>query len=438
MGIAGRRLESVWRVASPPLDAAAFPAGRGRDIVESMESGSKIELADLVAPLPVERFRNEHWRAGVPYASQVNPALLDKVRAVASLASVEALLPHLSGSVQLLGPERFRAEVSVDAARQFLRAGFNVYIRSLERDLPDAHPIFAGVARELGFPPWQLTVEAFAGAAGGISSRHYDHDINFQILLRGEKLWRFEANATIENPLAPFHPALRPDGSTTPFEELARAKGPVPDAFDPARVTELRVSAGSVVFVPRGHWHEVESLSETWSVNVAFRGVTWATALGNALVARLHEDPEFRAYCENIPYGGDASTFQRDDAARQFERLRAAAIDALQGMTRNEAALSLLDSRYRWSSAPDRRAVVVDAEDAKLTGTAAPDIAFDARLAPVVERLAAFSSEFGWADALAVGRAAGAATVFNLLTHLVREGALVRVAAKPPRSPAAF
>src|SRR5207344_58729 len=100
-----------------------------------------------------------------------------------------------------------------------LPAGFNLYIRNVERSVPEAMALLMGVARDLGLPPGQVRLEAFAGSRGGISPRHYDGDANFQILLSGEKEWELEASSTIKNPLEPCVPQADPRRRWASFYE---------------------------------------------------------------------------------------------------------------------------------------------------------------------------------------------------------------------------
>lgn len=393
------------------------------------EPSSTVALSELIAPLTTAEFRARHWVGGAPFVSRPNPALIEKVRAIEGLASVEALLPRLSGTVRLLGPNAIRADVAPSAALDFLNRGSNLYIAPVERSVPGVIKPFTDVANELGVPPWQLSVEAFAGRAGGLSSRHYDHDINFQILLDGEKRWRLEPNHHITNPLRSFHPQRRADGSLGGFTEAAYAANPVmPAAFDRSRMTEVTATAGCVVFLPRGYWHEVDSLSTTWGVNLVVKGQTWTSAIAAALSTRLTETAAFREYCEAVAYGH--YHLSPEDSARadaHFERLQASAIAALRDMTRTEVALATQRSGYRWQDSTEGRAVVNRDGAAFLSMPGLEsDLEIETPLVAALERLVAFREPFTWADAMTVARELTPIGLSNLLNDLVTMGVLTR------------
>jgi hypothetical protein len=357
--------------------------------------------------------------------------LVQRVMQVEALRSIEALLPRLTQPVMLFGPKRFRSEVPASSALDFLHAGFNLYIHQVETVVPEAAKIFHAVAEDLGVAPWQISVEAFAGMAGGVSSRHYDHDINFQILLSGEKLWRLEENHTVQNPLQPFHPRYRPDGTVTGFYEEALALNPnVPLEFDPVHVQELKVQQGSVMFLPRGHWHEVHSLTPTWSINIVIKGVTWGMAVGHALTSRLHALPQFRDYCGQLQYGVHEPTEAQSMAAQErFESMRRAAIEALSQMTYEEASLSGTNPLYRWSTKARGRHIVSENEGTYLVAEEALEepIELDADLTGLMKTLASFQYTFSWEDVRRVGQDIAVVGLWNLLDELVELGLLERV-----------
>jgi len=396
---------------------------------------ARLRLEDLIAPLTVAEFRARHWSAGVPFVSQPTPSVIEKIKAIDGLQNVETLVGRLNRDVMLFGPKHFRSSASPKEALTFLHAGFNLYISQVESALPHAISHFSDVAEALGLPPWQVSVEAFAGRAGGISTRHYDHDINFQILLEGEKVWRLEANRHLTNPLRPYHPKRTLDGSIGGFSEAAHASAPeLPLEFDPAHTLTIKATPGTVVFLPRGHWHEVDSLSTTWGVNLVLKGITWAQAMGAALTARLQTSPEFREYCERVSYGEGLSEAEVALGAEHFELLRTATSTALRELTRTEVALAPLATFYSWVSPPESRRIFAQGEAwfLSLPGLAEPIEVEQVIVAPL-ERLLAFRAPFSWTDALNVARSLQATGLYNLFTDLTALGVLKR--SDPPPAP---
>lgn len=388
-----------------------------------------LALADLVGPLSPSQFIERYWIPGVPAFGRAPALLIEQIREFSVFRSVETLIPRLDEPVMLFGPNQFRSQVPPSVALDFLHNGFNLYIARVERAVPESIALFRDVARELGVAPWQLSIECFAGQPGGVSSRHYDHDINFQILLEGEKLWTLEENRHLQNPLRPYHPRRRPDGAVTGFQEPGHAvEAVLPLEFDPSRTTQFRANRGDVVFLPRGYWHEVHSLSATWSINMVVKGMTWAAALGRALTMRLERIPEFRAYCDRLAYGGVAIS-QAEAHAREerFAVLVEAAHRALDQVTPVETALSGIVDRYRWSDSADARKFVLRDEVwfLETSGLDEP-LELDSELVPTLRRLAQVQETFSWPDALSMAVELDAIALHNLLEDLVDLGVLHR------------
>jgi ribosomal protein L16 Arg81 hydroxylase len=270
----------------------------------------------LVAPLSWDEFIELHWDAERPFVSQPNPELVQRVLSIEALSSVQALLDSGDLEVHLFGPDAFRGSVRGETALEFLARGYNLYIPLVGRHVPACQALLLDVAAELGLEPWQVEIEAFAGSRGGVSSRHYDHHVNFQLLLSGEKEWLVEPNQHIVNPLLGYHPT--PDARGTwrgLFEEAYAVSERMPVQAAGERRERLHAGTGTVLFLPRGYWHEVRSLTPTWSVNLAIRGVSWAesllAALGDVLyalrAARVSRLPRWHPTSRGPPASRQAS-----------------------------------------------------------------------------------------------------------------------------------
>jgi 50S ribosomal protein L16 3-hydroxylase len=386
------------------------------------------QLADLVAPLSPDGFLAEHWAGGLAHLSRPDPGLVARLKSIDGLASPEALLARHRLDVRIFGPNAFRSVVPARSARDFLAAGYNLYITGVEETVPEVRRLLADVAGGLQMAPWQLHVEAFAGMAGGVSSRHYDHDINFQILLDGEKEWLLEENRNIRNPLQSFHPVVDRAGAWSGLKEEVFAADPVmPPAFDPERARKLRATAGTTLFLPRGVWHETRSVTDTWGVNLVLRSVTWARAIGKAIEIRLHEDPAFRAYC-----GGVAVDHPIPDAlrARQLETFRSAteaAAAALGDLSMEEVVLSLLSfigQSYQWTTAAAARQVVEREGSWFLVvpGVLSEPWKLEDRHVAAATKLCALREAFTWNHLRCLASDVAAGDLHRMITRLVAAG----------------
>ena len=396
-----------------------------------MEAPARPKLADLIAPLSTDGFLAEHWTVGRPHLSRASQELVARVKSIDALRTVDALIARHRQDIRVFGPGGFRSVVAPRAALDFLSQGYNLYITGVEETSPEARALLADVARDLRMAPWQLHVEAFAGRAGGISSRHYDHDVNFQILLDGEKEWLLEENRNIDNPLQSFHPSVSASGAWSGLREEAYASDPVmPTAFDPERSERLHARAGTTVFLPRGWWHETRSLTDTWSINLVLRSTTWARALAKALEIHLHRDPGFRAWCGGVPERGEPLPASvRAHQLETFSGLKQAAAAALHQLTMDEAVLSLLafiPYSYRWVPRAAARAVIEGPGGwaLQVPGVLPEPLAIDGRLVAAVRSLCALGEPFTWSHVRGLAHAVDAAELHALVTSLVAAGLL--------------
>ncbi|HMI87085.1 MAG TPA: cupin-like domain-containing protein [Polyangiaceae bacterium] len=338
------------------------------------------------------------------------------------VSCVEAYLEAAKGEVAVFGPRGFRSRVPVASAIDFLEQGYNLYITGVEQTAPEAKELFLQLARDLGVAPWQLHLEAFAGRPGGISSRHYDHDINFQILLDGEKEWQIEENRNIVNPLSGFHPTRNADGQNVGFYDEPYAIDPeMPASFDLVRRQVLHAAAGTVLFLPRAYWHETRSITRTWAINIVIKGTTWAQALSRALQNRLHRFPEFRRYCEGLAYGGrTVGAGEAARAAEQFARLRKAATEAIAEIDREETTLALVRTVYRWSSKASNRGLLEESGNwhLEVPGLLDDPLEVDQPLVPVLDELVRLKYPFTWAQVQHLGAGVGTIALYNFLRDL--------------------
>jgi hypothetical protein len=151
-------------------------------------------------------------------------------------------------------------------------AGRVLYFHSLRSPGVDAW--VSAIDRELGLLPGATRVSAFASRRGGGLRPHYDQNDNFVCQARGVKRWRVAPNEHVRYPTigytigAKLTPALR-----------AEAPNGFPAQMPtPHETVDLR--PGSVVFMPRGTWHDTETIeSESLHFNIQTGLATWKDAV---------------------------------------------------------------------------------------------------------------------------------------------------------------
>jgi ribosomal protein L16 Arg81 hydroxylase len=262
-----------------------------------------VSLADIVAPAGPAEFLAGHWPRQ-PYTVAENE---DRVRtilaAVPQLESAERLLAHYAADVRLLNTEGFHATVPTGPhALPFYRQGFTCYLPTVERQLPGVPELLDSVAGELGLPRRHVVAEIFCSTGKSGVAMHADYDLNFAMLLRGNKKWRLARNETVLDPMAMCLPAGRPQRDP---RQLAYAEPvPLPERM-PDDCTHVEVGPGGLVFLPRGWWHETDATGECLQLNIVVKGPAWVTVLTDGLAGTLVTDRRWRAFAHGLT--GDAA-----------------------------------------------------------------------------------------------------------------------------------
>lgn len=397
-------------------------------------------LRDLVAPLDADSFIRDHWIPERPFVSARNPRLLKQIAAIPELRDGPSLLKAYTGDVTLFGPDKSRQNVSVAEARKFVRKGHTAYMPNVQDSVPTVRELWEHLIDDLGAPRGSFVAEAFYAVQGALSSAHYDHDVNFQILLAGKKRWRIAPNGLIDAPLAPYHP--RPGGLGARqggFVEEANAKSAtIPFDIPAEGMEEFVVGAGSVVFLPRGYWHEVTMLEGCFALNIVIKGQTFASALANALAFRLLADPHARGY---LIGNRSTSSVMNEHAGARLRDVRRHAQKALASISLDEIFLGLGKETefYAWNPAAEDRTLQKSGHlvDLHVPGLLRKPLPFERSLRPVLERLVSFKNRFCYPQVLArlaphLSRNLDARAIWDTIEILLAKDLLVR-APGPPR-----
>lgn len=384
---------------------------------------TRLGLVDLVSPLPAAEFVAKHWLPERPFLSAPNPALVGLLREIERLRDVRLLLSARDSPVMVFGREQFRATIPASEAMNFLQHGYALYLSHVEQSVPEAHALLVGICEDLGIAEQDLSLQMFIAEAGAESSIHYDHDVNFQILLEGEKTWSIAPNTHIRNPIAPYHPRRAEGGRIYGFSEEAFARDRRMPREMPADAQRLRATAGSVVFLPRGYWHEVHTLSSSIALNVVVTGASWGAGLARALRHRLLADEDARGYVAGVLSGFDDA---RASARARFEQVRARAVAALNELTMEEVLVAGVEHHWYWKPAARGRQIVEQdgAHFLVVPGREDDALELEAASVPFLRALVALEHPFAWEHVLALAGPALCAelpahVVMNLLSSLV-------------------
>lgn len=257
-------------------------------------------FADLVAPLSVEQFLRDIWPDEV--LIERDRRRLD-VFCVQRLSSTSELLEAYSRSVSLLSPHEPRRQA--DSGKEALRwyeAGYTCYLRSVEAVVPELQALVADLAETIGVPVGAVTCEAFCSRGSSGVAMHSDFDINFAVLLSGRKRWRLAPNTHIRNQTSV---CLSGDQAQRDPRQLELAdRLPFPEAM-PEDCLVADMLPGSLLFMPRGWWHETEAAGDCLQVNLAVKGPDRLSVLTDGLRGILVSYPQWREFADGIAGDGD-------------------------------------------------------------------------------------------------------------------------------------
>ena len=240
--------------------------------------------------LPVERFLADHWPRRPVHATGSTDRISDlavrpEVHDIPSFirAHTGALQLHLrqpDGNVrhEPAGPEA--------AIAQF-HAGTVMDLRDIQRWFAPARAWMERIAAELAASAGYC--HAFISPAGTGVAKHFDNREVFAVQLLGRKRWRLAPNDAWPMPLMP-HAAggtVHPFNQDAPIDALA-------DTEMPADAETHVLEPGSVMFVPRGYWHDTHTLEDSLSFSFGFRNTTRLEKFVALVTDELAREPAWR------------------------------------------------------------------------------------------------------------------------------------------------
>ena len=177
---------------------------------------------------------------------------------------VEALIRRQSGPVSVWFEDKNGHAQAVDMApvdaAKFHRAGFTVFLPDVAT--PTIREWQQVLGQVLGRPTSTFLCSLFSSSAKNVTGCHFDHIENFTVQLTGTKRWRYAENKQV--PLPTVNYSVR---TSRPYNEemwLYSSRELVTRLPDGAESVEL--TPGSLIYLPRGMWHEVESIGDSVSL----------------------------------------------------------------------------------------------------------------------------------------------------------------------------
>jgi 50S ribosomal protein L16 3-hydroxylase len=139
---------------------------------------------------------------------------------------------------------------------------------------------------ELETPQPKIGCNVFVSPAGASTRMHFDEQDVFLVQIRGSKRWRVAPQTEVRYPPHGYmgkgvHP------------ELSRIATEFPSTM-PRRAKTVILAAGSVLYVPKGHWHASETLSDSIALTLTFPSASILDVVLGGLRRRLLVREEWR------------------------------------------------------------------------------------------------------------------------------------------------
>ncbi|MCO4755721.1 MAG: cupin-like domain-containing protein [Bacteriovoracaceae bacterium] len=249
-------------------------------------------IAKLIGSMPLTQFF-EHYRSNTPFHLSISEVLLDELKSSSLLGTLDQLFEQwpfdVGAYLEGVADEGNSARVSVDDAKDLFSQGRGLYFDDPNRISPLISEWLTAIHRDLGLS--QLTYSRsliYAIKQGQGTATHFDQNINFVLQLSGTKKWWIAPNTHIENPMTRHTLGLVMDPELSSYAH----KG-VPEKM-PDDAVEYTLTPGSLLFVPRGAWHETQALSDAVSLNFTYSAPAWIDLLTSAIRGRFIQSEKWR------------------------------------------------------------------------------------------------------------------------------------------------
>ena len=299
-------------------------------------------LGALTAPHSATEFLHDYW-PDRPFVAHGDPARLPAFLRVPELESVEALSRVYRGNLRFTSGRRYQKMLAIDQvhAISLYRMGLTVQFEDIAPFVAPTAPGLRQLEGELGLPRGAARASVFSSPQTDGLSVHFDAQDLFSIQLRGTKRFRIAAVRELRYPCGT---QFVPD--TEPFDLLyPQAADGFPDPSS-AEFTTVDMQPGSVLYLPRGHWHATESGGDSLSVSIGVYLPSAADCVLEQLQLLLLQDPDWRRPL----YGGGVSGGVDEPIAERISRLLARLPQACAGLRIDDVVAALRSPEQRLAS----------------------------------------------------------------------------------------
>ncbi len=208
------------------------------------------------------------------------------------LSSLDSLLNTWKQEVDVhlldLKDEISTKKVEPHLAKKYFTEGMGLLFNDINLHDSYFNELLGRLSADLGVSNLTMSRNlVYATPNGGGTETHFDQNINLVIQVHGEKSWWIKENDTVTNPLTRHTLGTEPDP-----ELYSYLDAPFPESINYEK--EYILTPGTVLFVPRGHWHKTHAHSDALALNFTFSIPSWTDMISMALRARVIQSDLWR------------------------------------------------------------------------------------------------------------------------------------------------
>jgi len=262
-----------------------------------------IGLRALLPGFTVERFTRQHW----PEKALVVHGDPKRLRGLVDLPGFERLDELFARAndhvvAQLNDPKRGFSNIHVqtNGAPSLFRRGLSLYAPNAVLGGKQTARWLATLEDELGLDRGLIRPAFFVSPRGAGANLHFDSQESFVVQLLGRKRWTFAPNEDLAFPPGNYV------AGTPPSAELKQLR---PRGFItrmPKHAVTVTLSPGSVLFVPRGWWHQTLTVEDSLHIDLTMQVPTWSDAVLTLLQRRLRAQSRWRKPMTNPEWAASA------------------------------------------------------------------------------------------------------------------------------------
>ncbi len=283
----------------------------------------KLDLKDLIAPFSLNEFMASHW----PDKSLFVPSSAKKIEnllILPQLQSLENLIAARTTQIRACLPdfddEYSSIMVGPSDALKVYQNNMTLVFDLMQKQSPEIAESLKNITQDLGlvvgsyeYNLCQARSIAYATPAWCGTRLHFDANANFIIQLSGTKKWKLAQNQSV------LHPTERFTAGSLEMP-LALEKQCHAELLHemPEDAVEYLMEPGSVLFVPRGVWHETTTEEDSLSLNFTFSQPSWADVFSKSIHGLLLNSPQWRELCIGLGSSAQTETLQAEKKCQEL------------------------------------------------------------------------------------------------------------------------